>query len=77
MFLVETGSRVKLHPERGLIVLLAAEFHKGNRQLSNLDVTCRAMEAIYLNSFRIALPVAFPATRRPTGLPTLPFLTAL
>ena len=24
------------------------------------------MEAIYLNNFRIALPVAFPATRRPT-----------
>ena len=31
----------------------------------------------YLNSFRMALPVAFPATRRPTRLPTLPFLTAL
>ena len=27
----------------------------------------------YLNSFRMA----FPATRRPTRLPTLPFLTAL
>jgi len=34
------------------------------------------MEAIYLNNFRIALPVAFPATRRPTRLPTLPFLRA-
>ena len=31
------------------------------------------MEALYLNSFRIALPVAFPAARRPTRLPTLPF----
>ena len=28
------------------------------------------MKAIYLNNFRIALPVAFPATRRPTRLPT-------
>ena len=28
---------------------------------------------LYLNNFRIALPVAFPATRRPTRLPTLPF----
>jgi len=27
------------------------------------------MEVIYLNSFRIALPVAFPATRRPTRFP--------
>ena len=35
------------------------------------------MEAIYLNNFRIALRVAFPATRRPTRLPTLPFLAAL
>ena len=26
------------------------------------------MEAIYLNNFRIALPVAFPATRRPTRM---------
>jgi len=26
------------------------------------------MEAIYLNNFRIDLPVAFPATRRPTYL---------
>jgi len=50
---------------------------KGNRQLSNLNITCLAIEAIYLNSFPIALPVAFPATRRPTRLPTLPFLTAL
>ena len=35
------------------------------------------MAALYLNNFRIALPVAFPATRRPTRLPALPFLTAL
>jgi hypothetical protein len=35
------------------------------------------MEAIYLNRFRIALPVAFPATLRPTRLPTLTFLAAL
>ena len=34
------------------------------------------MEGLYLNKFRIALPVAFPATRRPTRLPALPFLTA-
>ena len=33
------------------------------------------MEGLYLNNFRIALPVAFPATRQPTRLPTLPFLT--
>ena len=31
---------------------------------------------LYLNNFRIALPVAFPATRRPTRLPTLPFFRA-
>ena len=28
------------------------------------------MEDLYLNNFRIALPVAFPDTRRPTRLPT-------
>jgi len=32
------------------------------------------MAAIYLNSFRIALPVAFPATRRPTRWLTLSWL---
>ena len=31
---------------------------------------------IYLNNSRIALPVAFLATRRPTRLPTLPFFRA-
>jgi len=35
------------------------------------------MEALYLNNFRIAFPVVFPATRRPTRLPTLPCLPEL
>jgi len=32
------------------------------------------MEAIYLNSLRIALPTAFPAIRRPTRWLTLSWL---
>ena len=35
------------------------------------------MEALYLKNFRIAFPVVFPATRRPTRLPTLPCLPEL
>jgi hypothetical protein len=42
----------------------------GEGLISNLDSPRTdpqlATEGIYLNSFRIALPVAFPAARRPT-----------